>query len=393
MDLVNATKLKAAYTVVLDPDGRERLVVVAKGTFAIPVSDVEAPLADEQADLVLADEFEGEPGKSAVRYESDFAPVKPRCDVLLNGSAYAERGRPAQMVQVGLRVGAMSKGLGVYGPRCWVSRLFGIAPTEPQPFVRALFGYGTAFGGEDADPDDLEKVAAYRENPVGTGFFPHTKGSELVGRLAPNTAEVSRPVKSTTGAYRPMALGAVGRNFAHRIALAGTYDEAWLEDTFPFLPPNFDPRYFQAAPPEQQIDYPRGGEPVAMLNLTPSGRADFRLPRLELPVEFSALDGRRSEQRAVPDTILLEPDLGRMLITWRASLPLRRDIMEMAEVIVGKQTRAFHLARATGKRYVPSLDAYIREKREEQDPAAQDEPAEDGDQGFFQSLGIDPEEG
>ena len=46
----------------------------------LPAAQRESGKADKQAELVMADEFTGEPGISAVRYESDFAPWKPRCD-------------------------------------------------------------------------------------------------------------------------------------------------------------------------------------------------------------------------------------------------------------------------------------------------------------------------
>ena len=36
MELINATGMQAGYTMGLQPDGRELLVVVVKGTFTIP---------------------------------------------------------------------------------------------------------------------------------------------------------------------------------------------------------------------------------------------------------------------------------------------------------------------------------------------------------------------
>ena len=36
MNLVNATRMPAAYTVTVGPDGRDSMVVVVKGTFTIP---------------------------------------------------------------------------------------------------------------------------------------------------------------------------------------------------------------------------------------------------------------------------------------------------------------------------------------------------------------------
>src|SRR5262245_40526143 len=103
MELLNATKMQAAYTMGMKPDGRELLVVVVKGTFQLPNAEAVPELAPEQVPLVMADEFTGEPGFSAPRYESDFAPFKPRCDVLLNGSAYAPVGQPAERVIVRLK--------------------------------------------------------------------------------------------------------------------------------------------------------------------------------------------------------------------------------------------------------------------------------------------------
>src|ERR1019366_8064087 len=109
MELLNATRMQAGYTMGLRPDGRELLVVVVKGTFEFPRGVEEPKLAEKQLPLVEADTFTGEPGLSAPVYESDYAPVKPRCDALLLGSAYAPDGLPAERVRVSLRVGQMHK--------------------------------------------------------------------------------------------------------------------------------------------------------------------------------------------------------------------------------------------------------------------------------------------
>ena len=88
MNLINATKLTVDYSTFLDKTGREWMTVVAKGTFGIPDRPNREPqLLEEQVPLVMTDVFTGEPGFSAPLCENDFAPRKPRCDVLLNGSA------------------------------------------------------------------------------------------------------------------------------------------------------------------------------------------------------------------------------------------------------------------------------------------------------------------
>lgn len=61
MELLNATPLAAAYNQGLDAEGRESLVVIAKGSFDLPLDGREARLLDEQQTLLMVDEFYGEP--------------------------------------------------------------------------------------------------------------------------------------------------------------------------------------------------------------------------------------------------------------------------------------------------------------------------------------------
>lgn len=89
MKLEHITGMQAGCTMGLDKEGRESLVVCLKGTYSLPPNGRPPVLLPEQLLLVEADQFSGEPGLSAPVYESDFAPVKPRCDILFNGGAYA----------------------------------------------------------------------------------------------------------------------------------------------------------------------------------------------------------------------------------------------------------------------------------------------------------------
>lgn len=359
MQLLNATKMQAGYTLGLDPDGRERLVVVVKGTFVIPETGGEVRLAEQQAPLVMADEFTGEPGLSAMRYESDFAPFKPRCDVIVNGSAYAPGGRPARRVPVSLRVGAMVKSFDVVGDRVWRR----LGKTRPEPFTVMPIHYGRAYGGVDSTPDRPERQAWYTANPVGVGHYPLSRGANLRGKRLPNTQERRRPVRSKSHRYRPMSFGPVGRNFAARIRFAGTYDQDWQEKVFPFLPADFDPHYYQCAPEDQQIPYPRGGEVVELLNLSPNGRLSFRLPTIEVPVEFTDHHYQQASTRAVLDTVAIDGDAGRVLTSWRISHPLKRNLLEMREVVVGKMSAGWYRARKIGKIYHRSVSTIPRHKK------------------------------
>ena len=146
MDFVNETKLEAGWTLGFQPDGRELLVVAVKGTYNIPKNSEEPSLAETQVPLTEADEFTGEPGLSAPLYETDYAHQKPYCDVLLNGSAYAPKGRPVKKVNVAIRVASMSKYFVVVGDRIWQKKLLNIAPSQPKPFTQMQITYDHAFG-------------------------------------------------------------------------------------------------------------------------------------------------------------------------------------------------------------------------------------------------------
>src|SRR5262249_32277695 len=114
MELINSTRMIAGYAMNMEPNGRELLVIVIKGTFRMPKeSGASLVLHEEQVPLVMSDVFFGEPGTSAPKYEIDFAPRKLRCDILVNAQAYAPGGRPTERVSVGVTVGGWSKSFDV----------------------------------------------------------------------------------------------------------------------------------------------------------------------------------------------------------------------------------------------------------------------------------------
>jgi hypothetical protein len=366
MDFVNESGLPADWTLGFEPDGRELLVVVVKATYTIPSNGEEAILAEEQAPLTEADEFTGEPGLSAPLRETDYAHRKPRCDVVLNGSAYAPEGRPADRVRVSLRVASIFKSFYVFGDRKWDGGMLSVFPTAPEPFTRQPISYGRAFGGVDMDPENPERVETYRENPVGVGFHPIRKKKDLLGEPLPNTAEGAQPIESTTGQYRPMSFGPVARNFFPRYRLAGTYDQEWLANRAPFWPDDFSYAYFQATSEDQQTAYLKGGEEVVLENLTPDGFRSFTVPGKVVPI--TALYYRHSDlcTAGVCDTLLIEPDKGRFCMTWRLSLPLRRNCFEVKQLIVGERPYSWHSARRAelaGKTYYRSLAELVDAKR------------------------------
>jgi hypothetical protein len=363
VDFVNETKFAAGWTLGFERDGRELVIVAIKATFLFPEHEgAEAVLAEQQVPLVEADRFTGKPGFSAPLYETDYAHRKPYCDVLLNGSAYAPRGRPTQRVTVGLSFNGMSKSFDVVGNRVWRDGVLAPYPTQPEPFTVKPISYDVAFGGFDDSHPDPNKLKAFLANPVGRGYRPYLR--EIDGLPLPNTEETGKPIKDPGGNYKPMSFGPIGRNWQWRAQYAGTYDQPWLDHRAPFWPDDFDYKYFQAAPSDQQFTFPKGGDEVALMNLTPRGLARFRLPKLEIPVVFIPYQGREYEIDPVLDTLLVEPDLQRISLTWRMNQAMKRDFFELRRIVVGKTVREIRRAGGTdGKTRYANLDELIRAQR------------------------------
>jgi hypothetical protein len=350
MNIIKFGSFDAEATIATDKYGCEHVVAVAKVTFSI-ADDGTCTLADEQVPLVMADEFIGEPGLSAPLFESDFAPFKPRCDVLVKGSAYAPGGRAATIVPVGFKVSSISKIFNVVGDRFWKVSGLKIGASRPQPFTEMPLCYDRAFGGVDNFHTDERKHHTYAPNPVGRGFHKNLNTKFVDGTPLPNTEERNRPVTAPNRPYRPLALGPLGRNWAPRYKLAGTYDQKWLDENFPFLPPDFDEAYFQTAPSDQQIDYPCGGERVDLLNLDPEGRMSFVLPDFTMPIKL-VYRSRNEDLSPVIDTITLDPTGRRCMLVWRASSRLKDKPTFLYEVWIGVPNRARQRALEVGKRYI-----------------------------------------
>jgi hypothetical protein len=348
MELINATRMLAGYTMGIEPSGRELLVVVIKGTFRIPQAvepSDRIALADEQLPLVMADTFTGEPGFSAPVYEADFAPRKPQCDVLFVGSAYAPPGRQATRLRVGLRVGPVQKHFDVVGDRVWRVGMRNVSASSPLPFTQMPISYDNAFGGCDRHDEDSAKHDAYVLNPAGRGWHLLQKDAQIDGAPLPNTECIGDPVTAPNGCYTPVAFGALGRGWPQRACYAGTYDQAWLDHECPFLPRDFDDRYFQAAPLDQRIPIPQDPTPVELSHLNATGDCRFVLPAIEAAVHVFPRNDRAERHLARLDTILIEPDRGHCTLTWRYTRPLINDLFEIAQVLVGNHNKTWWLAR------------------------------------------------
>ena len=313
LQLENRSPFEAAIYALTEPSGFDSVFTVIKGTFGL--SERPAP-ADEQVPVNMADEFYGDPGASSISVPSDISLARPGTDVLLIGNAYAPDGRPTTQVDVALVVGPLRKIVRVFGNREWQSAGVGYTISAIAPFDTMPLTWERAYGGVDRAGPELR---AEVRNPVGTGFRARDDGEELESLRLPNLEDPGEPITSWKQSPQPACFAPVAAHWEPRRSYAGTYDEEWQRKRAPFLPEDFDPRFFQLAPPGL-VATPNlvGGEAVEVWGAHPSGGLRFSLPAARLNVTFQ-VDGRLHERPASLDTVIVEPDSSRLVMIWRSS--------------------------------------------------------------------------
>jgi hypothetical protein len=330
--LDNRTPFAAERSWVRDRDGAEIWLVAVKCTFGIK-PDGGTEIATEQPPIVMAPEYMNPalPGQSSLRYDSDMVRTKTTTDVVVVGHAYAPRKKPVRELDVGFRIGPLVKQLHITGDRIWL----GGSPSEPLPFTKLPLVYERAYGGYDRATLNTASPEWDARNPVGIGFA--VSASSAGGQRLPNVEYRDQLIRSWRDRPRPAGFGPIGAHWQPRGKLAGTYDDEWQQERFPLLPDDFDDRHYQCVPSDQQArKFLTGGETVRLVNLTPAGILDFRLPRLFLGFETSFYTGEREiHDRPKLHTVIIEPDFPRVSLVWHSALPCHPKVLKL------KETRIF----------------------------------------------------
>ena len=223
MELINATRMVAGYTMGLEPSGRELLVVVIKGT--LPHSAAGEPaghfaLHDEQLPLVMADTFTGEPGfsapgvrgrlraaQAALRHPADrqrLCTARPAADARrgrLAGRQLEQASRGGRPSALGMRPGDRARVVARRLPGADRSRM--TWPSAGRTFCTTI----------------RREHAAFMANPVGRGFHKHLQDGMGRRQAAAVDRRDGRTVRDPSGDYRPMAFGPVGRGWRAALSL------------------------------------------------------------------------------------------------------------------------------------------------------------------------------
>jgi hypothetical protein len=319
-----------------DPEGVDSVFVVVKATFRLGSQLAEA---EDQMPIVIADQYRGEPGESSIAVPSDVSLVKPGTDVLILGSAFPPQGRPARRCVLSLRVGPVEKHVAVYGDRRWEVGLARTKPSEPAPFEKMPLIWERAFGGKDSIPGSPASSVEQR-NPVGVGFRTTRNGRRVDGDRLPNLELVGDPIGSPNDRPTPAGVGPVCPYWEPRLSRAGTYDAEWTTRRAPYLPKNFDSRFFHIAPSDQVVPgYLRGGEPAEIVGVSPAGPLRFSVPKTRVEVTFRFDDGV-PKAPANLDTVAIDSDHSRLVLIWRAAMACDKRALRLREIGVALASAA-----------------------------------------------------
>lgn len=329
LQVANHTPFSTSLSVFPDATGVETAYAVVKATFRIGAGEPE--IATPQLPLLATDVFWGDPVTTSLRAAGEFALLKPATDVLLVGRAIAPAPN-TRVADVSVMVGPVSHTVRVFGDRYWQRRGGRWQPSAPAVWERMPLRWERAFGGVAAFHDNDAPEQEPR-NPVGRG---------LVGRMQPLHQEQPLPnledpqalILDPADRPAPACFAPIAPAWMPRLAYAGTYDEAWTRRRAPYLPLDFDPRFFHVAPPALIAPgFLQGGELVRLAGFSIGEPITFELPRCGLEVEFS-FNGTKLPQFPQLETVLFEPDAARFQMLWRCALVVDKKLLKLREVAV-----------------------------------------------------------
>jgi hypothetical protein len=260
-------------------------------------------------------------------------------------------------------LGVFTKTLQVIGDRYWYGHaISGLHATPPEPFESVPITYERAFGGADTTHRDYRHHRFHRQNLVGVGIHSNSDPAVVVGKKLPNVQPFDRVVSTWGETTDTIGFGFISPQWLPRLSYAGTYNQEWLDGRYPLPPVDFDERFHQAAPEDQQLSAIRGGEEFSLRHMHPDGEIRYALPRLEVSMTF--LFKGQDDQRfnITPDTLTLFPDQLKFTATWRCAVPCVKKLISLRQVVIGDKPPRWYAMQRSPKPHYRSLSEMILAK-------------------------------
>ena len=325
MEIINQTQFQFAQSSGRINFPGYSLTLILKGTFDL-LQGQNAILSEEQL-FPTGDEFfpDDVDMQGSCRYESDFAYFKPKADLLLSGHCHSPNGKPVPACHVKFQVGTHEKTLNVFGDRRW-KRTFGARTiSDPEPFARMELKYENSFGGE-----------GYKKNPVGKGFSKQETEEGKKARFLPNIEDPGNMIGSPRSRPNPAGFGPLGNMWGQRFTKMGSYKGKYLKERWPWFAEDFDYGYFNAAPPDMQVEgYLRGDEELYFENFHPEhSKFVSRLPGIRVrcfinkQVDLESDEPKFQEISMKLDTLWADMDNTKLVLVWRGVTEVQTEEFE-----------------------------------------------------------------
>lgn len=165
---------------------------------------------------------------------------KQNAEFLVYGHCYAPGREPVNASRVKVSFGELNKELNVFGDRHWIKGLgIGWGVSDPVPFAEMEVSYKRAFGGNN-----------HPENPLGIGIEEIIIDEE--GQIPlPNIEYPDQLIGSPGDRPKAASLNRVDLLAEQRMALGGTYDQAYIEKRLPGFPDDLNFDFFNDGAPDQ----------------------------------------------------------------------------------------------------------------------------------------------
>lgn len=253
--------------------------------------------------------------KKGLGYASDFVPYKPQADFSAIGTAYPPTNATSHFLAT-MKVGDVSRSVGVIGERLWKHHILGEEPGVPSQVKATQLSWNNARGG-----------AGFPMNPLGMG----ADGGKMHLLVDPNHLAMSTQDHVTPALFAPFPADSPVRR-----AKVGTYDKEWVQTSWPWMPKDFDYNFYNAPDPRQWMKgYLRGDEELVFENMHPKIPVyKTRLPKLRArcfvnqttnwSLDLMPEDAIR-EFREVPivlDTLWADMDEEKLVLVWRGHAPI-----------------------------------------------------------------------
>lgn len=324
LQLKNTTPFAAKLALFPNQSGTDTLYIIVKATFNIgnnwTLADEQNPPQDE--DVYWSDD----PQNSSIKNASDIHIGKPSTDIIMTGNAQAPAGKNVSQMDIHLSVGHVEKTIRVFGDRQWINGEI----TRAKPFSSMPLIYEKAFGGIHQQDGDF--ITAETRNPVGCGFIGKRKAKELNGLPLPNLEDPLQLLQKPGDIVTPAGYSFISPNWQPRLSFAGTYDDKWQKTRAPYLPDDFNIKFFNMA--HNDLIYPgylQGGEPVYITNMHQGGNLQFNLPRVNVVSQVS-IQNKKEKPVLKLETLHLEPNCLQLSMVWKAEMLCDKKALKIKQV-------------------------------------------------------------